>query len=154
MKSIIDDFLQTKKLGIVGVSSDMKKFGNALYKEISSKGYKVFPVGRNIKAINGKDCFEDVSSLYGLTDSVIITAKKPETADIIKNIDASKIKRIWLINGSFTDESLNAAKEKKLDVVHGICPLMFYKPNGFHNMHRFFSKLFGNYKKVYAAEKK
>ncbi|HWQ81202.1 MAG TPA: CoA-binding protein, partial [Ignavibacteria bacterium] len=154
MKSIIDAFLQSEKIGIVGVSSNKQKFGNALYKELSSKGYDVYPVGRNIKSINGKDCFENVSSLYGLTDSVIIAAKKSDTADIIESIDASKIKRVWLINGSFTDESLNAARKKNLDVVHGACPLMFCEPNGFHKVHRFFSKLFGNYNKIYTAEAK
>lgn len=154
MKSTIDAFLQSENIGIVGVSSDKKKFGNVLYKELTSKGYDVYPVGRNIKSIDGKDCFEDVSSLYGLTDSVIIAANKPGTAGIIENIDASKIKRVWLINGSFTDESLAAARKKSIDVVHGTCPLMFYKPNGFHKVHRFFSKLFGNYNKIYTAEAK
>ncbi|MCE1165050.1 MAG: CoA-binding protein [Bacteroidetes bacterium] len=150
MKTTIDKFLNSKTIGIAGISVKPQKFGNALYREITSAGYDVYPVSRNAETIEGKNCFRDISSLYGLTENLIIATGKKDAADIINNLAAVKIKRVWLVHGSESEQALKAAEEKNLKTVHGICPLMFFKPDSIHKFHLFFSKLFGNYKKVYS----
>ncbi len=149
MKETIDKFLQSRKIGIAGISSKPQKFGNALYKEITSVGYDVYPVARNLEKIEGRDCLKDVSSLYGTTESLIIATGKQDAANIVRNIDPAHIKRVWFTKGSESEEAINAARDKKIDFIQGVCPLMFFKPHGFHKLHVFFSKLFGSYRKVY-----
>lgn len=150
MKTTIDKFLQSRTIGVAGISSKSQKFGNALYREITKSGYEVYPVARSAESIDGKTCLKEVSSLYGITENLIIATGKQDAADIVNSLDPSRIKRIWFSKGSESDDALTAAKDKNIESVHGICPLLFFRPVGFHGFHLFFSKIFGDYRKVYS----
>jgi uncharacterized protein len=147
LKTTIDNILKSGKIGLIGISSNKTKWGNVLYKEISAKGYDVYPVSRNCDEINGKKCLKDISELYGVVESVIIAANKKDALDIVRNIDSGKIKNVWFSKGADSPESIAEAKDKNINVVSGYCPLMFMNPEGFHKFHEFMSKLFGFYPK-------
>jgi uncharacterized protein len=147
MKNTIKDIVASKKIGLVGISSNKTKFGNALYKEISAKGYDVYPVSRNCEEVEGKRCLHDISELYGVVDSVIIATGKKNTVDIVRKIENGKFKNIWFSKGADTPESISEAKAKNINVVNGFCPLMFIDPKGFHKFHEFMSKIFFLYPK-------
>ena len=44
----IQDFLSLKTLAIIGVSRNPRKFGNAIYSELKTKNYIVYPVNPNL----------------------------------------------------------------------------------------------------------
>jgi len=43
-RKAIEAFLSSKKIAIAGVSRDSKKFGHTVFKELSLKGFDVYPI--------------------------------------------------------------------------------------------------------------
>jgi uncharacterized protein len=149
LNTTIKNILASEKIGLIGISSNKTKYGNVLYKEISNKGYDVYPVSNNCDEVEGKRCLKDISELYGVVDSIIIATGKKNTLEIVKKIETGKIKNIWFSKGADTPESIAEAKAKNINVVNGYCPLMFMDPKGFHKFHEVLSKLFFRYPKNY-----
>ncbi len=44
MEQSIQDFINCKRIAVVGCSSKGRKFGNSAYKELKQRGYQVLPV--------------------------------------------------------------------------------------------------------------
>ena len=44
MNPLIDNFVGSKRIAVVGMSRSGKKFGNMASKELKTKGYEIFPV--------------------------------------------------------------------------------------------------------------
>ena len=53
MDQAIQDFINGKRIAIVGVSRDGDKFGNTAFAELAARGYQVFAVHPEAKEIAG-----------------------------------------------------------------------------------------------------
>jgi len=62
-KAAIDEFIAQPAVAIAGASRDGKKFGNAVYRDLKSKGYHVFAVNPNAAIIEGDPCYPSLSAL-------------------------------------------------------------------------------------------
>ncbi len=143
-RKIIDEFLSSKKLAIVGVSRSGRKFGNTVLNELRIKGYKVFPVNSNAKKINEEECYSNLNTLPEKVDGVVIVVPFYETERVVRDALNAGINRIWLQQGSESKEAINFCENNGISVVYGECILMFAEPAGlFHRFHRSFNKLIG-----------
>ena len=143
-RKIIDEFFASKKFAVVGVSRNEKKFGNAVFKELKAKGYDVFPVNSKSEFINGEKCYNNLESLPEKVDGVVVVVPPQEAEKVVREAEAANIKRVWLQQGSQSDEVINFCVEKGINVVYGECILMFAEPvKSFHKIHRGFKKIFG-----------
>ena len=52
----INNFTSQKNIAVAGVSRKKQKFGNAIYKELTKRGYNVYPVNPNLDEYKGKTC--------------------------------------------------------------------------------------------------
>ncbi len=99
-QSIIESFLAERRLALAGASSTANKFGNAVYKELSSKDYKLFLVHRSAKEINGVTCY---GSLFELPDDVggLVNVVPPaQTEKLVQEAHKVGIKKVWMQQGS------------------------------------------------------
>jgi len=71
-KKNVENFLAQEKIAVVGVSRKKTKFGNAIYKELKQKGYKVFPINPNMQSFEGDVCYPDLLSLSEKVNAVVI----------------------------------------------------------------------------------
>jgi len=146
MDSIIQDFLQAKRLAIVGVSRSDKKFGSAIYKELKSRGFEVFGVNPKLDAIEGERCYASIGDLAGKVDGAVICLPPQKAAGVIREAAAAGVKNIWLQMGSQSLETRKAASEVGVTPVEGKCILMYAgKVNSIHAFHKFLAKLFHSY---------
>ncbi len=147
-KKSLQEFLSSKKLAVVGVSRNTKKFGYAAYHELKTRGYNVLPVNPNIDSLEGDVCFRDVASLPGDVDGVIILTPKSETFRIAENASDKGIKNIWIQQFSETKEVIDFLSGKDINLIYKECILMYSEPvPGFHKFHRFVNKIIGKYPK-------
>lgn len=58
----VEDFIAQRSPALVGVSRQGKKFGNAVLKELTAKGYKVLPAHPVAASIGGVKCWPDLKS--------------------------------------------------------------------------------------------
>jgi uncharacterized protein len=143
-KAAVENFIGQHKLAVVGVSRDTKKFGNMAYKALKEKGYQVYPINRNVEAVEGDRCFADLSALPEKVDGVLIVVPPAETEKVVREADAAGIKNVWMQQGAESDEAIRYCREHGLNEVHGECIMMFAAPvTSFHRWHRGAWKLFG-----------
>lgn len=145
-KKTIDDFLAPKRFALVGLSRDPKKFSRAVFKELSNKGFEIIPVNPNMEEVEGKKCYPTLNDLPSDVNRVLIMTPKKQTSEVVKQAADRGMKHVWIQQGAETDEALDLAKEKDMEVVQKACIFMYAEPTaGVHRFHRFLVKLFGQY---------
>lgn len=144
----IEEFFSNKNIAVVGVSGKSKGFGYAVYNKLKESGYNVFPVNNNAKQVDGNECYSSVTELTGKVESVVLVIPPKSTKDVVMEAAESGIHNVWFQPGSESKETVDFAKENKLNVIEKECVMMFTEPvHGFHKFHRGLTKLTGKYPK-------
>jgi predicted CoA-binding protein len=136
-KKLVEEFLAQKNIAVVGVSRKKTKFGNAIYRELKQKGYNVIPVNPNMKFFEGDNCYPDLISVPVQVDAVVINVPPIQTEKVVREANEAGIKKVWLQQGSQSDEAINYCEENEIDFVSNECILMFAQPSAFiHRAHK------------------
>jgi hypothetical protein len=136
-KKMVEEFLAQKRIAVVGVSRKKTKFGNAIYKELKQKGYQVFAVNPNITNHEGDICFPDLHSVPEKLDAVVINVSPAQTEKVVREAKQAGINKVWLQQGSQSDEAVKYCEENGIDCVSNECILMFAQPTAFfHRAHK------------------
>lgn len=147
-RKTIDEFMALKSIAIVGVSRNKDKFGNAIYRDLKAKGYKVMAVNPKLDMAEGDRCYAGLGALPEKAEGVVIVIPPAETVVVIEEAARLGIKYIWLQQGANSPEGEAKCQELGLNVVSGECIFMFLEPvQSIHGFHRFIWKLFGKYPK-------
>ena len=146
MKDIIQDFLNDKKVAIVGASAKKDNFGRTLLLELGKKDYEVIPVNPGCKEVQGIACVPTVKDLPKEVASVILAVPPSLTDEIIDQCIGTPIERVWMIRGvgrgAYTESAHQLCRNNNIKLVYGFCPMMFYG-GGMHNFHLWLRKTFG-----------
>ena len=143
-KAEIQDFLSQKTLAIVGVSRNHEKFGNAVYRELKTKGYRLFPINPNAETIEGDPCYPNLESLPEPVGGAIIIVPKSEVENVVKDAKKAGISRVWIQQMAETEAAIKYCEENGIAVVHNECIMMFSEPTAFfHKFHRWIWGLAG-----------
>jgi uncharacterized protein len=115
---------------VTGVSRTPKTHGsNTVYRRLRHRGYEVFAVNPNADEVEGGRCYENLSSIPGGVDAVVI-ATRPEIAEeTIRECVELGIEHVWMHWGAGESSVSKAAadygRERGIKVIDGGCPLMF-----------------------------
>ena len=140
----IDDFLAVRRLALVGLSRTGRKFGNAAYRELTAKGYEVFPVHPEAGSVGGVRCWPSLEALPPGVGGVVVAVPPEQTLEVVRHAAAAGIPKVWMQQGAESGAAVEAAEALGLDVVAGECVLMFAEPAGFvHRVHRWVRGVFG-----------
>ena len=143
-KRLVENFLSEKSIAIVGASRDDKKFGHRVIIELKSKGYNLFLVNPSTEFIANEKCYPDLLSIPEEINAAFLVTPPSVTIKILKDALIKGIKKIWIQQGSESEEALRFCKENNIDVVHNECILMFAEPTAFfHKAHRWFTGVVG-----------
>jgi predicted CoA-binding protein len=136
-RSAVTDFLDRRKLAIVGVSRNGQKFGNSAYKELKAKGYQIYPVHPHADTIEGDPCYPNLKALPEPVDGVLIVVPPQETEKVVQDAAEAGIRHVWMQQGADSAAAIRFCEERGINVVHGECILMFAEPTAFfHRFHR------------------
>lgn len=146
MNKDIEEFVQSKKIALVGASRTGKKFGNTIADELKLKGYEVFLIHPEAKEIGGRPCYASLADVKDQTDAVLICLPPAKAMEAVIEAGAAGYKKVWLQQGSQSPEVIAKAKELGLSTTSGKCILMYAAPvTSLHTWHRAFAKIFGQY---------
>ena len=122
--------------------------------------YRTFPTAMvqkasRLKAARIARSKERANSGQNTMYAVTMRSTKPELAEqIVAECAEAGIERIWFQRGvgkgSATKKAIDLAREKGLEVVHGVCPMMFFGEPGFHGFHFKMRRFFGGLPKEWA----
>ncbi len=140
----IQGFVAEKTLAVAGLSRDEKSFSAAAFKELRTKGYKLYPVNPNASTILGEKCYPSVSALPGKVGGVLVFTSPAHTEKVVREAAAAGIRRIWIQQGAQSEAAVRFCADNKLPAVTKQCIMMFVEPvSSIHAFHRWVKKLFG-----------
>lgn len=144
MNPLIDNFVGSKRIAIVGMSRSGKKFGNMAAKELKVKGYELFPVHPTAQEIDGMTCYPDLKSLSGKVDGVWISIPPKNVPPVLEEAAQIGLKNIWLQQGAWSAEVQQTIDQLQLPVVSKKCIMMYAPPvKSVHKFHRTIVGIFG-----------
>ncbi|MDR3573669.1 MAG: CoA-binding protein [Anaerolineaceae bacterium] len=144
MNENILNFVQCKRIAVVGVSRDPKKFGTAIYTELKKRGYQVYPVNPAMTELAGEPCYPNLQALNGKVDGAVICLQPSKVTALLQEAAQIGLHNLWLQQGSASPEVLKTAQDLGLNPVSKKCILMYAAPvQSFHGFHRFVTKLVG-----------
>jgi uncharacterized protein len=139
-------FLHQPYIAVVGVSRNKNKFGNAVYQTLKKNGIKVLPVNPHLTEFHGDKCYTSIETLPSNVKAVFVNTPPEITLKIVESSLKKDIHHIWLQQGSTDDEVIKYLQGKDINYIADRCIMMFAEPVGsFHRIHKFFSKITGNY---------
>jgi len=121
MQDLIKEFIAQKRFAVVGATTNTKKYGNEIFRNLISRGYEVYPVNPRLKEIEGTKCYPSLSNLPVKVDVVDFVVPPPVTEEILKECKELELDRIWLQPGSESEAAVAFCDENNLKVVHGVC---------------------------------
>lgn len=146
MDQVIRDFIEKKKIAVVGASRSGGKFGNSAAKELEERGYEVFYVHPEAEEIDGNPAYPDLFSVADDAECVWISVPPEKGEAVLRDSAAAGITNVWLQQGADSPELIELSNELDLDLVAGKCILMYAEPvRSFHKFHQVVWKLFGQY---------
>jgi predicted CoA-binding protein len=144
MDPAAQEFVQNKRLAIVGVSRNENKFGNAAYRELKQRGYQVFAVNPSAETLMGDRCYPDLMSLKGEVDGVVVCVPAAQGVGVLQQAAEAGIRNVWVQQMAESPELLKTGQDLGLKLVSGKCILMYAEPvQSFHKWHRGFMRLIG-----------
>ncbi|HUN53969.1 MAG TPA: CoA-binding protein [Smithella sp.] len=133
----IDNFIAPRVMGVAGVSDNRKKFGYLAYIELKRRGYTLYPLNRSGKTIDGDICLSNVLELPPEVKNLLIILPPVLTEKLVKEIDPSAIKMVWMQNGAESEKAIRMCRGKRIDVIYKHCILMHARPvRSYHLLHR------------------
>jgi uncharacterized protein len=140
----VQDFVDHKRIAIVGVSLDPKKFGGGAYKELKQRGYQVYAIHNEMKEFEGEPCYPDLASVKDKVDGVFVCVSPKKGEQVLRDAASAGLRRVWLQPGAESAQLVKLAGELGLTAITGKCILMYAPPvRSVHGLHRTFVRVFG-----------
>jgi predicted CoA-binding protein len=129
-------FLANKRVAVTGVSRSAKDHGsNTVYKRLRDRGYEVFAVNPNADVVEGDPCYQDLKSIPGEVDAVVIGTRPEIAEDTMRECAELGITQVWMHRGpgtgSVSDTATDYGRQHGITVIDGGCPLMFAPTSDF-----------------------
>ncbi|HKA96080.1 MAG TPA: CoA-binding protein [Streptosporangiaceae bacterium] len=123
-------FLASKRVAVTGVSRTPKTHGaNNVYRRLRERGYQVFAVNPNTGQVEGDRSYQDLKSIPGGVDAVVIGTRPDIAEDTMRECAELGITRVWMHRGpgagSVSVAATRYGREHGITVIDGGCPLMF-----------------------------
>jgi predicted CoA-binding protein len=141
-KELAREFLDQKRIAVVGVSRSGAATGNSIYKFLRDQGYEVILVHPEAETVEGDACYPNLQAIPGSVDGVFIVTKPEISEEVVRDAVKAGVPRVWMHynalfgeqNSSVSDAATKYAREHGLTVIDGGCPMMFFDP--FHKCMR------------------
>jgi hypothetical protein len=123
-------FLASKRVAVTGVSRTPKTHGsNNVYRRLRERGYQVFAVNPNTDQVEGDRCYQDLKSIPGGVEAVVIGTRPEIAEDTMRECAELGITRVWMHRGpgagSVSAAAASYGRAHGIAVIDGGCPLMF-----------------------------
>ena len=156
--SIVQEFLDQKKIAVVGVSDKRETGCNASYRKFKQAGYAVSAVNPRITTFEGDPCYPDLKSIPEKPEAVFILANPGVSEQIVQQCVDLGVKYVWmhclmgtkpgLAHGmtSVSQSAVDMCRENGITVIPGACPNQYLKPDFGHAMMRVIFRTLGFHK--------
>ena len=155
LETLVQQFLDQKKIAVVGVSDKRDTGCNLAYRKFKSMGYSVSAVNPRITSFEGDPCYPDLKSIPQKPDAVFMLTSPKVTEQVVQECVDLGIQHVWMhclmgtkpgLMGGSTSVSQSAVqmcRDNGINVIPGSCPNQFLKPDIGHRIMRGLFGAFG-----------
>ena len=119
MNTDIEEFVNLKVWAIVGVSSNPRKYGNIIFRNLRGAGYDVYGVNPHEGELDGSPLYPTLAELPVVPDVVNIVVPPRVTEQIVRECHALGLRRVWMQPGAESPEAVAYCREHGIKVVSG-----------------------------------
>ncbi len=113
-----------KVIAIVGASNNKEKYGNRIYIDLRSSGYKVIPINPKEEFIEGDKCYKSILDYPGEINTLDMVVPASTGMKVLDEAKKKGIKNIWFQPGSESEEAIAKAKSYGMNVVSNACMMI------------------------------
>jgi len=124
MQDLIKEFVAQKRFAIVGATSNTRKYGHQIFRNMKSRGYEVYPVNPKLKELEGVKCYASLDNIPVKVDVVDFVVPPEVTEVILKDCKRLGLNRIWLQPGSESEAAIAYCHQNNMKVVHDVCVML------------------------------
>lgn len=124
MDELVASAVNERVWAVVGASNDRTKYGNRIYRDLRSAGYRVYPVNPGDETIEGDPAFasiQDLPETPAVVD-VVVPANVGET--VLHDAITAGAKFFWLQPGAESPDLINKAHDADIAVIHHRCAMV------------------------------
>jgi uncharacterized protein len=104
-------------IAVIGASKDRRKFGNKAVRAFAAEGHRVVPINPTATEIEGLKAYASVRDVEGPIDMATLYVPPPVALALLDELAEKKIPEIWVNPGAESDELLEQAQTRKLNVI-------------------------------------
>jgi predicted CoA-binding protein len=112
-----------KTVAVVGASNNPRKFGNRAVRAFLAEGHRVIPINPREREVEGLKAYASVLDVPGEIDMATVYVPPQVAFQLLPEFEAKGIPEIWVNPGAESDELLEEAKRRNLNVI-AACSVM------------------------------
>ncbi|MCB1176043.1 MAG: CoA-binding protein [Leptospiraceae bacterium] len=112
------------KIALVGATNDSRKYGNIIYKDLKSKGIKVFGINNKATTIDGDIAYHNVEDLENKPDIINFVVPPKIGFEIVKKLNENGYDNFWFQPGAESDEIINYLETNKKNYLAYACVMV------------------------------
>jgi hypothetical protein len=118
------EFLRGETWAVVGASGDRSKFGNITFRELKSRGKRVFPINKKAAQVEGETAYPCLADVPERVDRVLIVVPPKQSEEVVKEADEAGISSVWFQPGAESLAALAYCEAHGMVAISGHCILM------------------------------
>jgi predicted CoA-binding protein len=108
----------SRRVAVVGASSDRRKYGNKALRAFVAEGYTVYAINPNEEAVEGMPTYASVLDVPGPIDMATVYVQ-PEIAErLLAEFEQKQIPEIWINPGAESDSLMDEATRRNLNAIY------------------------------------
>jgi predicted CoA-binding protein len=111
-------------IAVVGASDNPDKSGHAIYRDLKSKGYRLFPVNLKRASVDGDRAYPSLRSLPETPDIVNLAVPPEKSLTVARHCLRLGIANLWLQPGAETPEVLEFLQDNGFNYMAGACIML------------------------------
>ncbi len=115
--SLTDKYVNEPVWAVVGASNNRAKYGNRIYLKLKESGYRVYPVNRRERTIEGDTAYKSLLALPEPPAVVNMVVPPMEAPAVVEQAAAAGAQAVWFQPGAENASASRWAKEHGLDVI-------------------------------------
>ena len=112
---------KSNSIALVGASKNPDKYGNKILKDLISKGYRVFPINKSEKEIEGLKAYKNIEMLEEIPTIINFVIPPDEGLVVTRDLVEKGYDNFWYQPGAESDEISEFLKINKKNYIDDKC---------------------------------
>ena len=112
---------KSNSIALVGASKNPDKYGNKILKDLISKGYRVFPINKSEKEIEGIEVFKNVTDLKEIPSIINFVVPANESRTVTNYLVSKGYDNFWYQPGAESQDISSYLKSINKNFIYDKC---------------------------------